>query len=487
MRTIWHSLAWKEWNEHKWKLVAIMAIIGGVILYPLIKLDHGTLPGIVFGLIMGMAPLAVFVGVASAASERSRGTLRFLQALPVSMWRVALHKLAFGLATAILPAVLTLLLVLGWVSIAQSLGLASEAIKGYDLQGEGMPFQITNSWITSGLIMVTLVAASFYIWTAALGVNRKDEVSAGAVALIAIIGWIAILAFGWERASSNHGHEQFSAWPVADQYLAILVTGTAPGGIVTIVESARNFRNLFLSGLLVFGLTHLILAATYVFRFARPVNLEVRSHRVSPADNGWLGKPRQSEFTALAWKQARESGPIAAAGLAMIIGLAASTVAANDPQHRDKLADIYAVVAVMMGMAIAIVIGIGAFLNDVRPGINTFWRSRPINPDMAFWTKFGCGLAILLASIYAPILFLAWRGGRIYSLESGTYFYPVIHVTLFAAAVAMTCLVRNAVYAAILSIAATFLGCALIYIARWLGEQVGLFEPRSLLALEMNN
>ncbi len=30
MSTIWQSLAWKEWNEHKWKLVSILAVICGL-------------------------------------------------------------------------------------------------------------------------------------------------------------------------------------------------------------------------------------------------------------------------------------------------------------------------------------------------------------------------------------------------------------------------------------------------------------------------
>ena len=48
---------------------------------------------------MCIVPLAIFVGLGTAAGERSRGTLAFLQALPVPMWRVALHKLIAGLLT----------------------------------------------------------------------------------------------------------------------------------------------------------------------------------------------------------------------------------------------------------------------------------------------------------------------------------------------------------------------------------------------------
>ncbi len=43
-----------------------------------------------------------------------------------------------------------------------------------------------------------------------------------------------------------------------------------------------------------------------------------------------------------------------------------------------------------IGLLVALVVGIGMILTDVSPPLNTFWRSRPINPDLWFWTKF-CG------------------------------------------------------------------------------------------------
>ena len=29
MNSIWYSLVWKEWHEHKWKLVSMVAIMWG--------------------------------------------------------------------------------------------------------------------------------------------------------------------------------------------------------------------------------------------------------------------------------------------------------------------------------------------------------------------------------------------------------------------------------------------------------------------------
>ena len=40
MNTIWYSLAWKEWHEHKWKLAAIVATLWGVALSVLTFYDY---------------------------------------------------------------------------------------------------------------------------------------------------------------------------------------------------------------------------------------------------------------------------------------------------------------------------------------------------------------------------------------------------------------------------------------------------------------
>src|SRR5258705_482510 len=72
---------------------------------------YGIAEGFLVGLFLGGIPMAMFVGLGIAAGERSRGTLPFLQALPIPMWRIALIKLVFSLLTVILPVLITALLV----------------------------------------------------------------------------------------------------------------------------------------------------------------------------------------------------------------------------------------------------------------------------------------------------------------------------------------------------------------------------------------
>ena len=68
MRTIWHSLAWKEWHEHKWKLVAITAVLWGVgALIWVAGRSAMRSRGSCVLVTMCMVPLAVFVGLGAAA------------------------------------------------------------------------------------------------------------------------------------------------------------------------------------------------------------------------------------------------------------------------------------------------------------------------------------------------------------------------------------------------------------------------------------
>src|SRR4051812_40413018 len=114
MRTIWLNLAWKEWHEHKWKLAALVATLWSVTAVMLRWNNVEILAGVRVVLVMCIVPLAIFVGLGTAASERSRGTLPFLQALPVPMWRAALMKVIFGVATIVAAALLTLGFVYVW-------------------------------------------------------------------------------------------------------------------------------------------------------------------------------------------------------------------------------------------------------------------------------------------------------------------------------------------------------------------------------------
>ncbi len=475
MRTIWLTLAWKEWHEHKWKLASLVAILWGISTATMLNigrdLGEGALVAVRVVLLMCIVPLAIFVGLGTAAGERSRGTMSFLQALPVPMWRVALNKAFFGLATIVGATLLALAFVYVWCTVQGFMGTDYRFVFRPDSQ-DPFSFGIRN-WFADSALAILCIAFSFYIWTVACGVNRKDDVSAGAVSLLVMVIWTVLIAYSayWilgPRQPHVAGHAG---------ELAVMALSTAPGGVMFLAQSDPwNQTGVFLTlGILAAFVTHFALAVWYVGRFGRITNREVVSPQMAKRIENqidWLGPPRSSAFVSVAWKQLRESGAIVVVGLAGIIGIAAAAQL-TEWWETDRpimhVGEIYNAIAVVLGFVMAMVIGIGICLYDVQPQLNTFWRSRPIHPDLWFWCKYVTGLAVLLTAIYAPML-LIWALGDdsgMRELKSGhAYALPIAHVAVFSSAVAMTCLVRNAIYAAILSVAFLYLG-VLLALAAW--------------------
>ena len=160
------------------------------------------------------------------------------------------------------------------------------------------------------------------------------------------------------------------------------------------------------------------------------------------------------------------------AGLIGILGVFFLSFIGNS---QPGLAEDYAFVSITVGMLMALIVGVGVQFYDIVPQLNAFWRSRPINADLWFWTKFLSGLAILLAAIYGPLIAFSLLGDDpdlAHATHPDMIAMSTLLIALFAAAVAMTSLVRQAVYAAILSIAAMYFGVVIV----WLAGRFGLYE-----------
>ena len=470
MRTIWQSLAWKEWHEHKWKLASLSIVLCGVNALVLVnsRLDHQGPFETLYAMTACCAiPLAIFIGASVAASERSRGTAPFMQSLPLSQRIVAIHKLLAGLVTVAASIGVAFLFVYGCYRGA--------SIFGYDVAPPSNRMQIIfpqplelGNWFVESAIALALAACSVYLWTAAAGVNRQDEVSAAARAALVIVGWwVAMIAVNKYLGS---------AWLQSDGYwFATKLQAASPGGFGIIRPPMVWSPPPTFFGVpqpVVAGVVfHVGLALWFIHRFGRIATDRVHSPRpatLSAAKIDWLGPPRRSALAAIVWKQTRESGPVVLAGFASILAIVAVMAVSmrtylGGPQ---PLVELYASVTVALGLFITLVVGIGVSLYDVGPQLNTFWRSRPINPDLWFWTKFVTGLLVVFVSLYLPLAVLAWTAAPDEfwrdMLHSETMIFPAITIAIYISAVTMTCLVRHAVYAAILSIATMYIGPLLV-------------------------
>jgi hypothetical protein len=479
MRTIWQSLAWKEWHEHKWKLVSITAILWATAAMSLRETDIALLVGLRTGLFLCAVPLAVFVGLGVAAGERSRRTLPYLQSLPVPMWKISLTKLFFGWISLIIPALLAVGFILLWVgpNVAAAIGRSSHPT-------ETGPFALgSGNWFVDTALVLPLIATSFYVWTIAAGVNRKDEVSAGAVALAVMVGWCALLAIAWNFLVFWNGIPHVNDEWVKSWFTTMICT--APGGFTIAAEQQRENGERFpLLGCFVSAISHGALAWWFIARFVRIAEREVTSPQRAVADRGrhdWLAPPRRSPFRAIAWKQLRESGPIVLAGVIGILGVYFLSFIGNT---QPRPAEDYAFASITVGMLMALIVGVGVQFYDIVPQLNAFWRSRPINADLLFWTKFLSGLAILLAAIYGPLIVFSLLGddsGLAHAKHPDMIAMSTLLIAVFAAAVAMTSLVRQPLYAAILSMAAMYFGIIIV----WLAGRLGLYEGGANYIYEM--
>jgi hypothetical protein len=465
MNSTWQSLIWKEWHEHKWKLVSITAVLIGATALAVLASEPQDKLGLAFGMMfMCVVPLAVFVGLGIASNERSRTTLAFLQAQPVPMWHVGLTKLLVGLLTVVIPVGLTAFL----LSVLRRIfDLFDVEYSRRLLDGDTGPIN-TGNFFVDITIFCSLIGVSLMIWSAAAGVNRKDEVSAGAAAATIILGWMALVwTVGWSLGNAG---ADFHDWEL------VAALSLVPCGMVALFDS--HFTPVQIGvGICVSTTVHVLLAALYVWQFGRTKERVIFSPRVATPDArrlNWLDSPRRSPLTAVIWKQFRESAPIAAVGLAAIVGTATFMYAAN--AGFSRFADVYTEVSISLGCCVALVAGIGVALQDVRPQLNAFWRSRPIDGNLWFWTKFFTGLGVVAIAIYTPLIWLGFKMLANQRDAGALLFIATLHVSTYAAAVAMTCLVRHAVYAAILSLGALMACIVAVWLVWMIPTWIGGFS-----------
>ena len=395
------SLLWKEWREHQWKLASMTAI---TVLVP-VAMWGSDRPGDflqpLLGTLLFYLPLsAVFIATGAAASERSGGTLAWVRAMPRSPRLLATLKLFFSIATVTIPAWIAIGLTVVAMQVANQLDLRGvrDALDGM----QSIPLMFDTGYLAIDLALLSaVVTVSVVVWVAALGVNHESEVRAGAIGLVAIVALWACYggAMFWLKDPLA---ERLGGELVGGYFIGI---GAAlPGGafIVNQFPGAASYRWLIASSYLI---AHGGLALWYIARFGRTESAAVWSPRLAPSflqTGDWLGPPHRTPLRALAWKQARESGPLLIAGLAGSLGLLGAIVATvvvvegSEAVNAGLLA--LSVTAIFTGFSyvVGIVAGIGLTTAELEPRLYTFWRSRPIDIDRWFWTKCGMGFLLML-------------------------------------------------------------------------------------------
>ncbi|TWT38089.1 hypothetical protein KOR34_30570 [Posidoniimonas corsicana] len=485
MSSIWLNLFWREWREHQWKLLALCSVVFALVLATMPdRLQDWGGAAVVLAWMLS-APFGLFIGAGVAAGENSRGTMSYTQAQPVGLWRVGLTKLLVGGVVATLPGVLAVLFFWG---LDRWGGLISEDL------AEGLRWQMgmskgVFSSAPALLIAVTIVTAlSTYLWSAALGVNSRDEVRAAVWSVGALGAWtILLVAFAavgdsWRltnRFTTTSYLTLTSLGPLGP--LAALTSRVEVNGIEVVTPGLR------FSWLMISLLVHVALAAIFVTRYGRPLVSGTGNSQpaVSPLlpVRDFLAPPRRSRAVALAWKELRECGPLVLAGIGgcLLFGLTVLVVALVNGEGdfsargRRELALFLVAPVVYVAPLVAVIVGLGATLRDLSPSLNTFWRSRPIDADQAFWVPAATGVATLAVCFVLPALLVVWwvqvspwtLHNEVTIGWVGTGAAALL--LFFSTGACFAAATRNAIYAAILS-----LGVSLTAVV-WLGE---LFDDR---------
>ncbi|HEX4142154.1 MAG TPA: hypothetical protein VHY91_01280 [Pirellulales bacterium] len=123
-----------------------------------------------------------------------------------------------------------------------------------------------------------------------------------------------------------------------------------------------------------------------------------------------------------------------------------------------------------IGCLWAVVVGAGLFSSEIDWRVGEFWRTRPISAWSVFTVKFVFGLLAVLLVLDGTVIAAGWKSPQWGESHAMNWAYIAcilpLHATLFAVAVAWTCVLRRA---AIGAVAALLTFIAVEMVLGWFG------------------
>ena len=462
------SLLMKEWAERRslfrMGLVLALVFLGYCIAYEIEYRTRSLIASVYQTSVMFSSMAAVLLAMSTATGEYTRRTLNFSASLPVSLRSVAWARLIGAWGCLVTPIVMravfvTLSLACGVIERA---GLRSDTVRLPDRPSLTIIEAIGFLWTTTAIAVVATLQPSTLL--SLIGTRCRNEGTVGCLGAIVVLFTLAFTAI--RRSLDSMGWYLLSDWigSVVPQSMAISWGyGDLDGSTYTDLELAP----LIVGPLLACLLITLGLAVGFARCYGCRLDASAQSAKTRQR---WL--PRVTipalltrfrfrwpgRFAALMWLNARQSVPFCLAGLTIAVLIALMPL--FEEGNRMTLAGELPSTTWFVGTLWAAIVAVGVFSSELKPGLEHFWRSRPISPGTWFWTKFAVGLMAVVGTLDVIPLLLAWSSpyeafrhpeDRISDL-SYLACIPLIHAFVYAVTVAATCRLRRAIPAAMIAL-----------------------------------
>lgn len=476
MNSVWLSLLWKEWCEFRWKLVALTVsfVVGQAILMSIFVNDPW--PNVATVAMAStqicLAAYAVlagaFIGMSVSAGENSNRTMRFTRALPIPMWKMAFARILVGLFTVVVPILCVMFFV--WTFATYLWGNQLSEVNNF--------FQ--HAWITSNFfadrtLSTSLGAMSLLLWVSACGVNRSDEVRAGAIAFLVC----AVLWGVWIYVMEEN--------VLGLRHLFEALTVILPGG-PAFAGAFHYGVPLFTRDLLVVAalISHAMVLGYFLKQYGRSNGKAYTGGKQFITD--WFrfrgpSQPFRSQSMAIIWKQVRELGPLAIMAAAGVLAVMGFAYVSDDPRRwtNHDWSNLLGGTTLVVAMFVTLVSGIGMIYEDYSRGLPNFWRSRPINLHKWFVLKFVTGILILVVA-FVPLFLIAAKLRDWHIIERDDLaVYVLFSVVIYAGALAAYALVRQPIYAVVLTIAGIWFTPGIMLLLVKIFPNVKEFSEQKLL------
>jgi hypothetical protein len=384
-----------------------------------------------------------FVGMSVSAGENSNRTMRFTQALPIPLWQAAIVRIVVGLFTVVVPILCVMFFV--WAFITYVWGDQLRKVNDF--------FQhawITSNFFTDRILSAVLGVGSLLLWTSACGVNRSDEVRAGAIAFLvcAVLWGVSIAAM--EKTQDIGLRSVVEAMTVA------LPGGPAFGGEFNYTGYPKNYPLLGIIAIT----SHILLLGYFVVQYGRSTGKAYTGGKQFITD--WFrfrgpSQPFRSQSMAIMWKQVRELGPLAimaATGVLTVMAFAYFSEKA-ERSNRDW-SELLAGLSLVVGGFVTLVSGIGIIYEDYSRGLPNFWRSRPINLHQWFFLKYFAGIIVLVVAFVPLFLIAAKLKDWNLAPRDEVVIFALVFLGMYSGSLAAYALVRQPIYAVILTIVSPY-------------------------------